>query len=458
MTSPNNSQNFKEIEEEFVKDQGLPFREALSEEEIREVIEEQNIEYRNRTLTPIITLWAFLSQVLCNGSCKKSVDTIVAFFASIGEFILLTDSAYCQARDRLTEGLLKALTRKVSHTQLESLPPEELWQGRRVKIIDGSSATMPDTEKNQEEYPQSSRQREGCGFPLARIVVLFCLATGMVLEMCIAPMSVSERRLFQKIYQNLTSGDVVLGDRGCCSYAEIALLMGQDIDSVFRMHASRKVDFRRGTWIGRYDHIVTWYKPNCKPAWMTVEEFENLPETIVVREIRYSIEIPGFRSQEVTVVTTLLDPTLYPKEALADLYRRRWAAELYLRDLKTTMKMNFIDSKTPEMVRKQVWVHLLAYNLIRRLMWQAGERHNIPPLRISFKGTIDVVAAYLPKLVAATPERFELVYTRFLWAIAERRVPYRPNRYEPRRLKRRRNPAYPLMHAARSEYRRRIDL
>ncbi|MCK4578859.1 MAG: IS4 family transposase, partial [Candidatus Marinimicrobia bacterium] len=140
------------------------------------------------------------------------------------------------------------------------------------------------------------------------------------------------------------------------------------------------------------------------------------------------------------------------------LYLRRWEVELNLRHLKTTMKMNFIDSKTPDMVRKQVWVHLLAYNLIRRLMWQAGERHNIPPLRISFKGTIDVVAAYLPKLVAATPENFAFVYTRFLWAIAERRVPYRPDRYEPRRLKRRRNPAYPLMYAARSEYRRRIAL
>lgn len=456
MTSLNNRQNFNRIEEAFVKDQGLPFREVLSEEEIREVMEEQNIEYRKRTLTPMITLWAFLSQVLCHGSCKKAVDSIVAFFASIGEFLLLTDSAYCQARNRLPENLLKALTRKVSHTQLESIPPEKLWHGRKVKIIDGSSFTMADTEKNQEKYPQSSRQREGCGFPIARIVTLFCLATGMVLETCIDPMSVSERRLFQKIYQNLTRGDVILGDRGCCSYAEIALLMGQEVDAVFRMHASRKVDFRRGRWIGRYDHIVTWSKPACKPVWMTPTEFDALPETIEVREIRYWLEIPGFRSQEITLVTTLLDSTLYPKMDLADLYRIRWNAELHLRDLKTTMKMNFIDSKTPEMVRKQVWVHLLAYNLIRRLMFKTADRHNIPPLRLSFKGTIDVVATYLPKLVAATSENFSFVYTRFLWAIVERRVPDRPNRYEPRRIKRRRNPAYPLMYAARSEYRRRI--
>lgn len=324
MSSTNNKEKFKEIEEEFAKDQGLPFKDALSEEEIREVIEEQNIEYRNRTLTPIITVWAFLSQVLCHGSCKKAVDTVVAFFASIGEFILLTDSAYCQARNRLPEGFFKTLTRKIAHTLLGSLPPENLWRGRRVKVIDGSSFTMTDTEKNQEKYPQSSRQREGCGFPIARIVVLFCLATGMVLEMCLAPMNISERRLFQKIYQNLTRGDVVLGDRGACSYAEIALLMGQEVDCVFRMHASRKVDFRRGRWLSRYDHIVVWEKPNRRPPWMTPEEFERLPETIEVREIRYNVEVPGFRTQEVTLATTLLDATLYPKEELAGLYLRRW--------------------------------------------------------------------------------------------------------------------------------------
>lgn len=457
MSSPNNRQFFKEIEEQFAKDQGLPFQEALPEEEIREVIEEQNIEYRNRTLTPIITVWAFLSQVLSQSSCGKAAANVVAFFASIGRFITLTDGAYCKARARLKESFLIALFRKVVKKQQDELTEEQLWKGRRVKVVDGSSFTMADTEANQEVYPQW-KQREGCGFPIARFVVMFCLVTGMVLESCIDPMSVSERRMFRKLYQHLIAGDIVLGDRGCCSYAEIVYLLERDVDCVLRIHATRKVDFRRGRWVGYYDHIVDWVKPNRKPPRLDRQEYNNLPPTVRVRELRYRVEIPGFRTQEVTLVTTLLDVDLFPKEDLADLYRLRWEAEINIRHLKTTMKMDFIDSKTPEMVRKQVWVHVLAYNLIRRLMWRTGVRHNVPPLRLSFKGTIDVVAVYLPKLIAATSESLGLVYTRFLWAIVERRLPDRPNRYEPRRYKRRKNPAYALLFAPRSEYRRRIGL
>ena len=194
---PHNNPSFREIEEQFAKDQGLPFQDALPEEEIRAVMQEQNIEYRKRTLTPIITLWAFLSQVLGQYSCKTAADNIVAFFASIGEFILLSDGAYCKGRKRLKEGFLSSLTHKVSNGLQEDLTEEQLWKGRRVKTIDGSSFIMPDTPENQEVYPQW-RQKEGCGFPIARFAVMFCLCTGMVLEFYIAPMSVSERTSVSK--------------------------------------------------------------------------------------------------------------------------------------------------------------------------------------------------------------------------------------------------------------------
>ena len=265
-------------------------------------------------------------------------------------------------------------------------------------------------------------------------------------------------RLFQKIYQHILERDIILGDRGCCSYAEMAtLLLDRHVDSVFRCNATKKVDFRRGRWLGYYDHIDTWKKPNHKVVWMTQEEYNQLPNTLQVREIRYSIDTPGFRTRKVTVITTLLDVDLYSKEDLADLYRQRWDAEVNIRHLKSTMNMEFINSKTPSMVRKQVWVHLLAYNLIRRLMFKVGELHNIKPLRISFKGTIDIVIVYIPKLVVASTH-FDLLYARFLWAIAERRIPYRPNRYEPRRIKRRKNPAFSLLSAPRSHYRQKVGL
>ena len=450
--SSNTTAKFKEIEKQFIKDQGLPFMKALPEEETRELIEQQKINYRERTLTPIITLWAFLSQVLAKSSCRKATENIIAFFASIGEYVSLSDSAYCQARARLSEKLLIKLRRKVAYELQSDLKQQHLWKNREVKVVDGSSFTMADTEKNQEAYPQWM-QKEGCGFPIARFVVMFCLSTGTVLESCIDPMSVSERRMLQEIYKHVVPQDIILGDRGCCSYAEIATLLERGVDTVFRVNATKKVDFRQGTHIETYDHIDTWVRPNHKVRWMTSEEYRQLPDDLSLREVRYLIHTPGFRSKKVTLITTLLDANIYTKSDLASLYFRRWETEVNLRHLKTTMKMNFIDSKTPKMVRNQVQVHLLAYNLIRRLMFDSGNLHQVDHLRLSFKGTIDTLASYLPRLSIAD-EHFTLLYFCFFWSIAQKIVPLRPNRYEPRLIKRRKNPAYSYMTKPRHEYKR----
>lgn len=452
-------QKFQEIEKKFAHDQGLPFQEALPEAEIREAIEENNIQYRHRTLTPFIIIWAFLSQILDeDSSCKKAVKNIKAFFRAKGIRKQLTDSAYCQGRKRLPTPLLSNLALKVAKKQEAAIPAEHLWCGRRVKIVDGSSFNTADTPKNQRAYPQSSSQKPGCGFPIARIVVLFCLATGMIVEMYLAPMTWSERRLFMIHYRDLTPGDVILGDRGFCSYAEIALLMMRDIDCVFRMNATKKVDFTSGRIMGYHDHIVTWEKPTSCPDLLTSEEFRTLPNTLELREIRYWVAIPGFRTQEVTLVTTLLDTQRYAKWNLAELYRLRWSAELFLRDIKITMNMEFINSKTPAMVKNQVWAHVLAYNLIRRIMWQAGELYHIPPLRISFKGTLDTLDVYLPRLASANSRMFCQLYEDFLFTIAHDLIPNRRNRYEPRVIKRRKKPTYSYLFYRRSEYRQLLGL
>ena len=312
MVISNHKQEFKKIEEKFAKDQGLPFKDVLSKEEIYEAIQQENIKYRHRLLTPFTVLWAFLSQVLNeDSSCKKATKNIVAFFRSIGRRISLTDSAYCQARQRLPEIFLKSLARKVAQKPRESLPPERLWCGRHVKIADGSSFNMEDTPANQRAYPQSASQKPGCGFPIARLVVIFCLVTGVVLETYIAPMTSSERRMFLDHYCDLSPGDVVLADRGFCSYVEIALLLRQGVDSVMRMNATKKTDFTKGQILGFHDHIVTWKKPPARSPMLTPEQFTQLPQTLELRELHYMVAIKGFRTYEVILVTTLLNAQFY---------------------------------------------------------------------------------------------------------------------------------------------------
>ena len=257
-----------------------------------------------------------------------------------------------------------------------------------MKVVDGSSSSMPDTPANQAAYPQPDQQRPGCGFPVVAFVAVFCLATGALLDLAFGVWFLHDLSLFYFVRKSLAWGDILLADRAFCSYAEMALLGQRGVDSLMRLHQRRRTDFRRGRILGLEDHLVRWPKPAQRSQGLRPQDYRRLPETLAVRELRYRVAVRGFRTQEITLATTLLDAETYLPEALAELYFLRWDVELDFRHIKTTMQMDVLRCKTPEMVRKEIWTHLLAYNLIRTVMWQAARGGSTRARRLSFKGTI----------------------------------------------------------------------
>ncbi len=330
---------------------------------------------------------------------------------------------------------------------------EFLWCGRRVAVFDGSSLTMADTEKNQKKYPQPKSQAKGCGFPQARIVCGFSLSTGAVLDAAFSPLSAGEVTLFRQLYGNLETNDVALGDRMFGSYADICLLREDGVDSAFRVHGARKTDFRKGKRLARWDHIVEWVKPKQCPPGLSTKLFGQLPETILLRETRFYITKKGFRTEDVTLVTTLLDSKRYTRVDLAELYRLRWQAEIDFKHLKTTMQMEHLPSRTPEMVRKDFYVHLLAYNLIRTVQLQASREHQVDPLALSFQATIQHLTSFTCLLAHATDEQRAYEYEQLIFLVSTEKLPFRPNRVEPRVVKRRPK-KYPRLSMPRERLRR----
>jgi hypothetical protein len=366
--------------------------------------------------------------------------------------------AYCQARQRLPENTLKRLMQTTGQQLHEREMPEAWrWKGRAVKLADGTTVSMPDTPENQAAYPQSRRQEPGVGFPLARMVVLFSLAVGTVLEAAIGAWrgkQTGEISLLRTLYDRLQPHDILLGDRIFCTYFDIVMLQERQVDTVVRLHQCRRADFRRGQRLGSNDHLVTWTKPSTRPAWMDEETYQRLPEQVTVREVRVPVSIPGFRTKSIVVVTTLLDAHEYPACDLADLYRARWHAELDLRSLKQTLQMDVLRCETPAMVRKEIWVHFLAYNLIRKVMADAAEKHGILPRELSFKSALESLLAFAPYLAMMLPSKAETYYAHVLDALARHRVGDRPDRCEPR-VKKRRPKNYPYMQRPRAAARKR---
>jgi hypothetical protein len=363
--------------------------------------------------------------------------------------------AYSRARQRLPEELLADLTRHTGTQLLAETPSEWRWHGRHVKIVDGSTASMPDTEANQKVYPQMTCQKPGIGFPIVRFIVVFSLAVGTVLDAAFCPYKgkeTSELALFRRLHDSLNEGDIVLGDRHFCSFFEIAELQRRGIDVVMRLHQKRKTDFRRGVQLGRYDHLVVWKKPQ-RPEWMDEETYHQYPEQLVMRETRVHIKNRKFRSRVITIATTLCDHEEYRKTELAKLYRRRWQAELHLRSLKTVMQMDVLRCKTPEMIRKELWAHFLAYNLIRQVMAQAADEFGVEPWTISFKATLQTLNAFALPLLTCAKTKLPEVIEELLLAIARHSVGKRPGRVEPRALKRRQKP-YDLLTKPREEARK----
>jgi Transposase DDE domain len=446
------------LKDKFTKSLGLPFQELLPELVIRQVIDELKIRYKKRLFDPFVTLWAFLSQVLApDQTCHNAVSQIIAYLTGFGVALPSTDtSAYCQARSRLPEKLIEKLFSQTAQSLEEKVRAEHLWCGRNVKVIDGSTVSMPDTVENQLCYPQPKTQKPGCGFPIAKIGVIFSLATGAAIALVIDVLNSHDLKLARQLYQFLNPLDVLLGDRAFCAYVDLVVIKKLDCDAVFRKHQSRTTSTRKGKIVGDCDKLVTWYKPKICPKGLNKDEFDVLPETLTVREIYYYIVIAGFRTQRVSVITTLLDQTTYSTLEIVRLYGKRWDVELDLRHIKTTLGMDVLRCKTPSMVRKEIYVYLLAYNLLRSLMWSAGTTYGTPPLRLSLQGTRHHLNNFIPQLLAASSQKRLQIYCTLLKVIAHKAVPERPGRSEAR-VKKRRPKAYPLMTKPRHELRKQLQ-
>lgn len=435
---------------------GLFFAGLLSEDRILQAFGDARWKWQGWVYTPAITVWTFLSQCLSpDHSCRDAVARLMAWRLARGMRSCSADTgAYCTARGQLPEEACSQLARETGRQVDEAAPPDWLWLGRRVLDVDGSTITMPDTEANQAEYPQQSSQAPGCGFPIARIVLIFSLAVGTVLDAAIGKYQgkqTGENSLFRALHDTLRNGDVVLADRYFSGWFDIALLQQQDVDVVIRKHQLRRTDFRLGVRLGPDDHLVCWRKPP-RPDWMNHEQYATLPEVLTMREVRIHVTQRGFRPRSLVVVTTLLDSDQYPASEIAALYRRRWQAELHLRSLKIVLQMDHLRCKTPERVRNEFYMHLVAYNLIRELMATAAFRAGVSPWTISFKGALQTINNFAPLLTSriTTLEWCEAL----LDAIATHEVGNRPDRVEPRVVKRRPK-QYKHMRRPRREYRRR---
>jgi IS4 transposase len=446
------------VRRQFLQDGDLPFTNVLTEEALEQALAALT-GWLDRIFSPLVTLWVFLGQVLsADHSCRAAVARLIAHRLARGQSPCSAETgAYCQARKRLPETFFADVARQTGRTLEAGVDPKWLWKGRRVHIYDGSVVSMPDTPENQREYPQPGTQKPGLGFPLARLGAVFSLACGAVLALGIcryAGKGQGELSLLRTLWDLFAPGDVVLTDRLMCSWAEMVMLKQRGVDSVTRL-SKRRADFRRGKRLGKGDHIVRWPKPT-KPRSMDREAYEALPAFLLVRETRVQVEQAGFRSRTIIVVTTLLDAEEITKADLAQAYRARWNAELDLRSLKRTMQMDVLRCKTPELVRKEIWTHVLAYNLIRTVIAQAASAHGIEPRSISFKGAVQTLEAFQPVIALQGEDDSDWrrkVYQQVLEAIATHRVADRPDRVEPR-LRKRRPKHYGFLRKPRSQTKR----
>jgi hypothetical protein len=424
----------------MVEDQDLCLTRLLPREQVETALERHQVRYRERLYTPLLTIWTFLYQVLAaDQSCRAAVARLLAFLCVGGEGpgSAKTDP-YCKARQRLPEKLLADLARTSGAQLQHQVPPTELLGGRPIKIVDGATVSMPDTPANQKAYPQQSGQKAGLGFPILRLVGLIGLSSGAVLDVALGPYQgkqTGETALLRQLLDRLDRRDVLLGDAIFSNYWTIALLLERGVDLVSRHDGKRRVDFRQGQRLGRRDHVVLWHKP-ARPPWMSPELYDRLPETLRIRQQSMEVSQKGFRCRRLLLVTTLLNPQVYSREDLATAFRCRWHAELDLRSIKHVMQMDVLRCKSPAMVRKEIWMHLLAYNLIRTLMAQAAATVGVCPRDLSFKGTLQTLVAFAAAGWSC-PERSNDLYAAVLRAVATHRVNDRPDRVEPRAVKRR---------------------
>ena len=397
---------------------------------------------RQRIYTRPRTFWCFLWQVLQpQASCREVVRQVQALGQIQGRGTMDEGtSAYCQARQRLPLSVLEsALTGSARRVELQHRAVLSCLQGREVKVVDGTTLTLPDTPANQRHYPQMANQQTGCGFPLLKLVVLFSLRSGAILARYTGNKPRDERQGLHACQTALAAGDILLGDRHWGNFVVALWAVERGVDLIARVPtASRRVDFRQGQRLGRLDRLVQWHKLHTPAVGFTAEQWARVPETLRVRLIRTQIRRAGFRTRQITLVTTLLDPDAYPAQEILQTYRQRWALELCLDDLKTTLGMATWRCRTPAMVQKELLAFLIAHNLLRWIMGQAARQESVELRRISFKGTMDAVRHFQIAMTQTTNRKQRRsLWQELLRIIATDLVPQRPNRREPRVVKRR---------------------
>lgn len=443
----------------FLLDPGLPFDQVLSDTDVEQAFAEERVTFGSRTgsvFTPALTLWAFLSQVLdADKSCRAAVLRVVARLLALGQPPCSEDTAaYCRARAKLPAAVLRRLALAVGRKLEREVPADWQWHGKSVQLVDGTTVTLPDTPENQQAYPQPSSQKPGLGFPMIRLVVLLSLATALLQGMALAPYAgkeTGETALLRQLLDQLDAGDVLLADRYYCTYWLVALALARGVDVVFRMHQRRDYDFRRGRRLGAGDHVVVWHKPQ-RPAWMDQETYAALPETLSVRELYFRVDKPSCRVEELVVVTTLTDAETYPKEDIGDLYHERWHVELDIRAIKQSLKMDHLRCVTPFMVEKEIWAHFLGYNLVRKVSCQVALERQIHPREVSFTASKQAVNATWSQWTLASRAERVRQGRQLLRTLGKVKVGNRPDRCEPRAVKRRPK-AYPRLMKPRSEAR-----
>jgi len=469
MTALSNSANsgsnsFRRIVAAFLAQPGLPFANVLSAERIERIFAKHgNLFGSGAIYSTAVMVWSFLGQVLRDGkeaSCRSAVARIVTYCDQQALAAPTADTGdYCKARAKLSTAALRDLAREVAAEVEQQADAGWLWKGLHAKLVDGFTFTMPDTERNQAEYPQSKSQKKGVGLPIARAAVILSLSTACALDLAVGPYAgkeTGETALLRELLGAFASGDVAVVDRFYCSFMMIALLLGRNVQVCARMHQQRHVDFRRGRRLGKYDHILVWTKPQ-RPTWMDQATYDAIPEVLKMREIRYNVVQPGYRSHSITIATTLTDAETYSKEDIAQLYGFRWSSELDIRSIKQSLNLCHVRCKSPEMVRKELWTTLLGYNLIRITAAAAALLHDKQPRQISFTGTCQYVLSWwmLAACEAIEADRLERHCRQLLSQIAECEVANRPGRLEPRALKRRRH-GYKLMQEPRQVLRAKL--
>jgi putative transposase len=459
MSRPGLKKDFSMIADSFLQQPGLPFASVLDGESIEQVFREERALFGQEDMySTQIVLWAFLAQTLRDGkgiACAAAVADIAAYMQQTGQCPPSGDTGdYCRARAKLKLTAIQRLVRESAGALEAAAPAPWLWKGLHAKLVDGFTFTLPDTPENQEQFPQIGAQRSGVGLPIARACAVLSLATASLCDLAIGPYEgkeTGETALLRPLLESFNENDVVVFDRYYCSFMMLALLSLHGLHVCARLHQLRHSDFRRGRRLGPGDHLITWTRPQ-RPKWMSPEQYDQIPETLTLREVKFDVKVPGYRTRSITIITTLTDPTVYSREDLAELYGFRWNAELDIRQIKQTLHLDHVRCKTPEMVRRELWVTLLACNLIRKVIATSAAIHRKQPRHLGFTLACQSILASWMLVSTGSCRDSRTLSTMLLARIAANEVAKRPGRMEPRVLKRRRH-RYPLMQRPREQLR-----